>query len=286
MPNSISDFLSHIAATAKSTIKIALSGRPSAIPCGKHDTPLLILGNGPSLRGNIDHDLPLLQANDTLAVNFAANSPEFPVIRPDYYVLADPHFFSNPDDPNVSRLIQSLLHTDWTMTLFVPRKAKIPKALESNQNLTVKRFNFVAAEGFGAFENFAYRHRLGMPRPRNVLIPSIMLGIWLGYREIYLLGADHTWTKTLSVDNDNRVLSIQPHFYKEDAHEECRIRKAYMNLPLHSILESFHIAFKSYHRIQAYAEKAGVNIFNATPGSFIDAFPRKALPSDATTYKN
>ena len=180
MPNSISDFLSHIAATAKSTIKIALSGRPSAIPCGKHDTPLLILGNGPSLRGNIDHDLPLLQANDTLAVNFAANSPEFPAIRPDYYVLADPHFFSNSDDPNVSRLIQSLLHTDWTMTLFVPRKAKIPKALESNQNLTVKRFNFVAAEGFGAFENFAYRHRLGMPRPRNVLIPSIMLGILLG----------------------------------------------------------------------------------------------------------
>ena len=37
------------------------------------------------------------------------------------------------------------------------------------------------------------------------LIPSIMLGIWLGYREIYLLGADHTWTKTLSVDDDNRV---------------------------------------------------------------------------------
>ena len=113
-----------------------------------------------------------------------------------------------------------------------------------------------------------------MPRPRNVLIPSIMLGIALGFSTIYVAGADHSWTRTLSVDDDNRVVSIQPHFYKEDEREEKRVRKDYMNYPLHMILQSFYVAFRSYFTIARYARHRSVKIFNITPGSFIDAFPR------------
>ena len=279
MPTDLSAFLSKLASTTKSIVKIVMSGRAKGPDASHRDRPLIILGNGPSLRTNIERDMHILQANDTLAVNFAANSPEFAIIKPKYYVLADPHFFANPDDPNVSRLIDSLRAADWHITLHIPATASIPASLQDNQHLEVKRFNFIAAEGFGPFENFAYNHRLGMPRPRNVLIPSIMLGMWSGYKEIYILGADHSWTKTLSVDDDNRVVSVQPHFYKEDPHEENRIRKAYLNLPLHSILESFRIAFRSYHRLQAYAVQHGVRIINATPESFIDAFPRATLPT-------
>ena len=53
---------------------------------------LFILGNGPSLRQNIENDLSFLQSHDSLAVNFAANAPEFGLIRPKFYLLADPHF--------------------------------------------------------------------------------------------------------------------------------------------------------------------------------------------------
>ena len=116
-----------------------------------------------------------------------------------------------------------------------------------------------------------------MPRPRNVLIPSIMIGIWLGYSEIRLLGADHSWLKTISVDDNNRVVSIQPHFYQEDSREQQRIRTAYLSLPLHKVLESFHIAFRSYHRIRRFADTQGIRIINSTPGSFIDAFDRAPI---------
>lgn len=286
MPTDFSGFISDLAATAKSVVKIALSGRRTGLRPSRQTTPLIILGNGPSLRRNLDTDLELLQQSHTLAVNFAANTPEFALIRPDYYVLADPHFFTNPDDPNVRCLICSLQNVEWELTLFIPATAIIPEALVANPHITVKRFNFIAAEGFGAFEDFAFRHHLGMPRPRNVLIPSIMLGIWMGYTEIYILGADHSWIKTLSVDEDNRVVSIQPHFYREDEREANRIKKAYLNLPLHSLLDSFRIAFQSYHRIQAYASRHGVKIFNSTPDSFIDAFQRAPLPSRPVSSKD
>jgi hypothetical protein len=73
------------------------------------------------------------------------------------------------------------------------------------------------------------------------------------------------------------VISIQPHFYKEDENEEKRIKVDYLKYPLHQIINSFYIAFKAYHNIKRYAMHKGVSIYNVTPESFIDAFPRADL---------
>ena len=113
-----------------------------------------------------------------------------------------------------------------------------------------------------------------MPRPRNVLIPSLMVGLRMGYRRIVIVGADHTWTRTLSVDDQNRVVSIQPHFYKDNDKEQERVASVYRDVRLHEVLGSMAIAFRSYHAIADYAARCDVSILNATPGSFIDAFPR------------
>ena len=141
----------------------------------------------------------------------------------------------------------------------------------------IATFNAVGIEGFAPLCRAAFRLGLAMPRPRNVLIPSIMLAIALGYKEIIITGADHTWMKTLSVTDENEVVSIQPHFYNDGAEEQQRIRHEYRNYRLHQIVESFAVAFKSYHDIANFAAASGVKIINATPGSFIDAFERGSL---------
>ena len=118
---------------------------------------------------------------------------------------------------------------------------------------------------------------MGMPRPRNVLIPAIMLAIATGYTDISIVGADHSWMTSLSVTDENEVVSIQPHFYADSDHEQARVRHEYRGYRLHQIVESFAIAFRSYHHIADYAASRGVKIYNATPGSFLDAFPRRPL---------
>lgn len=279
----VTGFLDSLGATFKSCLRMlpAVGNRgPSQQSGASSGKPLVILGNGPSLRRNLEEDMAVLQGADTLAVNFFANSPEFLQVRPKYYVLADPHFFDKADtDPNVGRLISALNSIDFAMTLLIPAAARRKARLFVNPLLRVETFNFVAVEGFRWFEDAMFDHRFGMPRPRNVLIPSIMIGIWLGYKQIYLLGADHSWLSTLSVNDRNEVVSIQPHFYKEDDREQKRIRQEYVRHPLHEVLESMTIAFRSYHRIQAYASAHGISIVNATPGSMIDAFPRGPLAS-------
>lgn len=267
--------IQNIADTITAIGKIILLSRPTHLTRTNGESPIIIMGNGPSLRQTIDSSLSVLQHNDTLAVNFAANTPEFKEIKPKYYVLADPHFF-NIENKNVDRLIESLNKVDWNMTLFLPRKANTPV---NNPNIKIERFNMVGIDGAKCLRNAAFRHRLAMPRPRNVLIPSIMIAIWLGFKQIYITGADHSWMRTISVNSKNEVISVQPHFYKDDEKEIKRVNTEYLRYPLHRIINSFYVAFKAYHDIENFAGIYGIDIYNSTPESFIDAFRRKALPS-------
>lgn len=267
-----------IADSLKSLLKLALHPRRAAIKAEPRPRPLIILGNGPSLNDTMADHAAALRANPLMAVNFFANSPVFSELKPEFYVLADPHFFDSAADPNVSRLLAALEAVDWPMTLFVPFGARCSI---KNGMVAVKRYPMTAIEGARTLERAAYSLRLGMPRPRNVLIPAIMVGAWLGFGEIYIVGADHTWPRTVSVNERNEVVSVQPHFYKEDERELDRIRVTYLGVRLHELLDSWRIAFGSYHRIRRWADGRGLKIFNATtPESFIDAFERRPLPHE------
>ncbi len=269
--------MNRLAATLKSIVKIVLQSRPTAIPKHPEGTTVVVMANGPSLKESLEQQPDTFKANPTIAVNFAPVSEEFFDVKPAYLVLADPHFFKLPgDDANLDRLTSAMARIDWPITLFVPaRMVRKARAMWPNGCITVRGFNAIGLDGFGWFRRAAYRMRLGMPRPRNVAIPALMLALWMGYKEVLLFGADHSWMKTLSVTDDNEVVSIQPHFYKEDSREEARVRHEYRGYRLHTIVESFAIAFKSYHGVAEFARSIGARIINLTPGSMIDAFPRR-----------
>ena len=276
--NRFGEVVSNIGCSLKSMIKLMLKSKTSTVSSvATNDDSVIIMGNGPSLNDTIAQYSDVLMKTPTLAVNFAANAPQFQELKPRYYVLADPHFFVAVQDVNVLKLRENLVAVDWPMTLFVPFEAKKRGFAIDNPNIKIEYFNFLAVEGFEWLENWAYSSGRGMPRPRNVLIPSIMVAMKMGFGNIYITGADHSWTKTLSVNERNEVVSIQPHFYKEDENEEKRVRVDYLKYPLHQIVYSFYVAFKSYHSVQRYALHKGVDIYNATPESFIDAFPRRNL---------
>lgn len=276
--DNISKFISDSCASILSVVKVLLMSKSaslsSKVGAGRE---IVILGNGPSLRKTIDDNLDWLLSHDLLAVNFAAVTPDFFKLRPRYYVLADPLFFNSVTlNSNVNKLWESFGKVNWEMTLLVPTKYKelIKPLILHTHNIDLRFFNMTPVEGFGWLKNSLFKSGLGMPRPRNVLIPAIMEAIRLGYKKIYLSGADHSWTKTLDVDDENFVISIQPHYYLDNEEEHKRVRETYKGLRLHDVMESMVIAFRGYWEIAAYAKKRNVEIINATPGSMIDAFPR------------
>ena len=116
----------------------------------------------------------------------------------------------------------------------------------------------------------------------------MILGINLGFKKIFVAGADHSWLKELFVTELNEVLLSQKHFYdKETLNEETDKNKPtpkpmYLGgtgqtRKLHEVLLKFYYSFRSYWDIKNYAEALSVSILNITPGSYIDAFERQKL---------
>lgn len=270
--------------TVLSLIKIPLmSRRPSPLPPAE-GRELVILANGPSLTSTVEHHRNWLKKRDLLAVNLCATSPLFTELRPEYYLIADPLFWIV--DEKREALFGSLAQkTDWPLHLFVPARAMADKKwrpmVEKNRNIKVHIYNTTPVEGFPAFERMAFRKGLGMPRPHNVLIPSIATALRMDFSKIYLAGADHSWLPEISVTEDNEVLMHQKHFYDRDTSKADTVKKENLDSAhLHTILYHMHVAFRAYFILKDFAATLGKEIVNITPGSFIDAFRRERLPEE------
>ncbi len=281
MTNKVSEFFSRAGQSVISMAKLLLQCRRPSITKANAapGERIIILGNGPSLNDTISRYGEVLRSTTAMAVNFFANTPVFRELKPRYYILVDTLFFVSGEGENFRRLTENLAAVDWTMTLIVPVKyrGKVAPQVSANSHIAILTVNAIAIEGWRWLTDMAYSAGLGMPRPRNVLIPAIMAAVQMGFKNIFIVGADHSWMSSISVNENNEVVSIQPHFYKEDEKEVKRIRTDYLRYPLHEIVHSFYVAFKSYHDIRRYADRHGIEIYNSTPGSFIDAFPRKGL---------
>lgn len=274
----IQKFMSEATKTAASLVKVPLmSGRPSPASSARRDT-VIIMGNGPSLKEALTIHREVLDSTPKLAVNWSAMTPDFLILKPEYYLLADGVFFNPAASDNVPKLWDIVNRIDWPLTMFVPAGfRKYPGLKTLPKNITIKYFNLTPAEGWTGVTHWLFRLGVAMPRPRNVLIPAIMCMIREGFRRIVLTGADHNWSQTLWVTDRNRVVTVQPHFYEDDDDELRRIEELYKDIHIHQLYESFAVAFRSYFAVQAYAQSRGVRVLNATPGSFIDAFPRTTL---------
>lgn len=265
--------------TAASFVKIPImSGIPSKPTKGIDRGTAIIMGNGPSLKTAIAEDRQVLLSFPRLAVNLSMLTPEIRQLKPDYYLLADIAFFVKNKSGKVPALWEAIADVDWPMTLFLPVRAKkMPEVKKLHDNITVKWYNLTPAEGLRPIMHWIYDLGLAMPRPRNVIIPAIMCLMREGFSRIALIGADHNWSQTLWVTERNKVVSVQPHFYKDDAEELKRAEEIFSSVHIADVYENYAIAFRSYFNVRPYADRRGVKILNCTPGSFIDAFDRARL---------
>lgn len=275
--------------TMSSILKIMLFARKYRCSAKPAHQAAVILGNGPSLSEMITKNLEFLNYKDIYAVNFFALSPNYLSIKPSNYVMIDFTFYYDNIWDEKLRAKRELLWgnikdlTNWDMTIYLPHKAKSEnnwKAfVNGNKHIRIQYINVLAIEGFKAFRNFGFSKMLGMPRPHNVIVPSLMIALNKKYKKIFLWGVDHSWTQHLQVDDTNKVLIDFPHFY--DSAPQKPDVFYFKNTPaaqLHQVLYTLKCTFESYFIIREFAEKLGVAIVNQTKGSMIDAFEREYLP--------
>lgn len=254
-------------------------------PAGDPARGMVILGNGPSLAG----DLPRLverreyASKDFMAVNYFALDERFTTVRPAYYVLSDPMFFRDSAyRDRVAGLYRALNEkVAWPMNLYVqyynPERFDYRAALP-NPNIRIVRFHSQMYSGFRCLEFRLFRRGLGSANFGTVVQVGEYVALLLGYRSIELYGVDHTLLDGLCVDDGNRLCRADRHYY--DA-EPRAPQPVYMKVPHVPYTMSVYLAevaelFRGHEVLRDYAAWLGARIVNRTRGSMIDAYERGA----------
>lgn len=247
-----------------------------------------VLGNGPSLKHDLDVNLDFLKKEKTFAVNHFVKSRFYIVLKPKYYVLADPNFWINTGLANKIKAEEDCLstlkaikeNTNWELTILIPYAAKkyFLDFFKDNGLIKIICYNttVIPTELPSSFINYLFKENLASPRVQNVLIAAVYTSLNIGFKEINILGADHSWTKELVVNENNQVGCIDDHFYHSET-PSLRLYTRYdgVNYKMHELLRDFAYMFEGYHILKKYADYKGAKIYNRSKGSFIDAFERK-----------
>lgn len=250
------------------------------------DGTLYILGNGPSLIKQIETYGDFLVTKDLICMNAMSTTQYYEYLRPQYYIYVDPDGFVPLDElcPEsrlevVNTFKEIVEKTKWPMVLFVPSVAEKNeewvKYIQSNPCIKIEYLNSWHYIGYEALKYRLIKKQYICFPFMNVLIGAINAGIASGYKHIYLLGADHSWVSSVIVDDENLIRQCTAHFYdtnpgpsKVDLSDGTR--RGYADY-----LKGCVSLFYEYRDIAKYTKKEGIEIFNATQGSFIDAFERR-----------
>ena len=254
-----------------------------------HSEKMVIIGNGPSLNQSVEKYKDIIKSNDCIAVNYFALTSLYENLKPSFYALADPAFFSEDSEfrLSVQELSNKLFeNTVWSMSLIVPRSSlnsRFIHKIRANNNITILPYNNIFSLPSNTNLYDAWDKNLVAPPAQTVLNLCVYVSLYWGYKETYLIGADTSFLTNLRIDqSNNKLYSIESHFYNnDDIYKDDDLfdetKKHFLNDPIWYELQCIAKAFKAYSELQDYADYKHLKVYNASEYSWIDAFERKKL---------
>jgi hypothetical protein len=218
-----------------------------------------VLGNGPSLG---DVDLTLLRSEITIGMNSIQLHSSAGNWSPKYYCRAEPgNVYESVDRLKSIRALTERLDCEG---YFFPLDAR--NAIEQLKLLPAPRthyFKSIVDLTEWPVNEFAIDLTDGIPFVGNTAQFAILLALYLGANPIILMGMDHDFLAHRSINR---------HFYAPQASEvggsdDLRIY-SYKKMMTDCVRE-----WERYEVISQIARRNGIDILNATSGSFLDVYP-------------
>lgn len=278
----ITGFVNNAVNTCLSVMKILFQSKFGTNMPKATENACVVLANGPSLKTSLQEHPDFFRKHPLVVVNTFSITATYTELKPEYYVILDPFFWKGSTEviKNTIRALEE--KTTWDMVLLVPQhalKTSIFTDLQKkNPRIKVHRFNYTVYKGFESVGHWFYRKNLAMPQSHNVSIASLFLSVNMGFKEVFLVGADHTWHENLHVNQENILCTKDIHFYDNAPVTTYKpfLKEGRPN-ETQKTYEFFWIwsrTFLGYFQVDAYAKYHHCKIWNASAVSFIDAFER------------
>lgn len=215
-----------------------------------------VIGNGPSLTGK---DLDMLENEITFASNRIYDIFPYTKWRPTFYMCVDKNIINEMQikKPDLSGLAQSVV-------LCLNKRFVDSKRKELNIHEIILDGKYLPKRNQMIIDSVSENVSDYFTNTQSVTCSLIELAFYLGIKEIYLLGMDHSFG--LEVDlQGNKVINkdVIPHF-KEQVDR--------------SVYPSAKEALtKCYEFLKKYADEHNVIIKNVTRGGKLEVFERDSL---------
>jgi hypothetical protein len=240
-----------------------------------------ILATGPSI---LKQDLKVLKSEHCIAVGFMALHKDIQIINPMYHVEAPCH---NPFDfKTLNSSYENFKNYSKEVTYFLGHssyKYSHWNYLKEREDINLENFYHINYAGCTYIDEYNYKNQniwdisKSPFAVRTVVYIAIQIAVFMGFKEIYLLGCDHDYLQDMDRVRDH-------HFY-EDKESGVSDAEHLSEFSTERWLEQYFYRWKEYRLMKEYLVGNGCNVFNATEGGMLDVFPRVTL-SDAISTRN
>lgn len=222
-----------------------------------------ILGTGPSINALSGFQIQTLKDEKTFAVNSIYKVPKLTPITPSFYALLDNNYWGVASY-TFQEILSKYKESPPTFITDIRARPMLPKGIDCiyvhAKNYPIRRMRFDIAKN--------------MSIAMNVVSFSILCAVYMGFKEIFLLGCDY-----------NLFCSrVGTHCYDDEAEIE--------ELPKYNLafyLKYYHLTTQFHYLIADLANELNLKIINLTQGSLLDAYPHKnvnAILSESVRSNN
>lgn len=253
-------------------ICISLLNGKRAIPGKRNLEPILLIGNGPSLK---ELDLLSFKGKCKFAcVNFFPLQEQlFFELKPSFLCIIDPLFFDSvKDDSRVKKMIEILNRVSWKIVIITIQGNKF------DINNTNIKYEYISCRSTkydrNVIRRFILANNYSTTGLQNVMNGALYYFVMKNYQKIYLAGLDMSEFTAFSIDERNHVLLRIEHFYGEefvDFTENGTIQKG----DFHTWLGYYSKMLDQFYYTQKFAISKGVEVINFTTNSYVDVFEKR-----------
>jgi len=269
---------------AMALIKIRDGISANKISYNKKKNKCHVLGNGPSLKKDLEIILNEKENADHICVNAFPLTDSFFDLKPGILVLTDTAFFRgdpNPEDEELrGKIFETVNMVNWPLQIIVSHNADLNFLSKQFSNKNIELVKMKAIGIHRPLNENAFRYYdtgLFAPPFTNVLVAALFCAIKAGYDEIEIFGADFSYMFLIDVDQkSNEVIIKEEHFYKTGEKEVLKVSAAADAPPttMYEFLDVQAKTFRSHELLNEYAKRKGISMSNRSSYSAIDAYPR------------
>jgi len=229
-----------------------------------------ILGNGPSLR---EQDVSILRDEYVYTVNNLCRYDGFQAIKSNYHFYADPKYFNTHDDNEAAVQIRNDFITDikteYSQNNTVCFLSTLAYDLVMENNLK----SYAEIEFYSTPLKFydEYDEEIDYAKPApafyTVVHWCITMAIYMGFKEIFLLGCDCDGI----IEFIDRSLSR--HVYESNEIDRKMVEYTVSRYSTEVVFSGWVNIFHLYKQLHLYCEKRNIKLINCSAKTALDCIP-------------